>query len=63
MLLVILNYQEKKGLHLLTVSVYTIVFSMLVSLASKTSNQETMASAAAYAALLAVFVGSMLATK
>jgi hypothetical protein len=57
--LVILNYQGRRAAHLVTVSVCIVVFSLLVSLASKASNQETMAAAAAYAAVLVVFVGSV----
>lgn len=57
--LVLLSYQETRGAHLRTVNICIVVFSLLVSLATKASNQETMAAAAAYAAVLVVFVGSV----
>jgi hypothetical protein len=57
--LVLLSYQETKETHLLRVSVCIMVFSLLIGLASKVSNQGTMTAATAYAAVLAVFVGSV----
>jgi chromate transport protein ChrA len=57
--LMILSNQEKKALHLLTVSVCIVVFSLLVSMASKASNLETMAAVAVYAVVLVMFAGSV----
>lgn len=56
--LILLSLQSTHRAHLTTVSVFIIAFTFLVSLLSKASNSETMAAAAAYAAVLAVFVSS-----
>ena len=56
--LIMLTFEESKESHLITVSIFIIVFSLLVSLLSKASNYETMAATAAYAAVLSVFVSS-----
>lgn len=54
--LAILSFQSKRTAHLVTVAVSTVVFSLLVSLVSKSSNSEIMAAAAGYTAVLVVFV-------
>ncbi|KAI0435274.1 hypothetical protein F5Y09DRAFT_336794 [Xylaria sp. FL1042] len=54
-LLVILEYQPK-NIQVAVVSVFILVFSFIVSAMLKTSNLETMAVSAAYAAVLATFV-------
>jgi hypothetical protein len=56
---VLLSYQETKKTQFLRVSVCIMVFSLLIGLASKASNQKTMTAATAHAAVLAVFVGSV----
>lgn len=56
--LIILSLQSTDKAHLITVSVFIIVFAFLVSILSKASNSETMAAAAAYAAVLVVFVSN-----
>ena len=56
--LVLLSYQSSKEAHLLTVGACIVIFSFIVSLASKASAQETMAASAAYAAVLVVFVSN-----
>lgn len=56
--LILLSLQSSKSAHLITVSVFIIIFALLVSLLSKASNSETMAAAAAYAAVLVVFVSN-----
>lgn len=56
--LVILNYQDSTKAHLLTVSLCIIIFSVMLSLGTKASNQETMVACGGYAAVLVVFVSS-----
>ena len=56
--LVILSFQSDPKAHLLTVSICIVVFSFLLSLGTKASNQETMVASAGYAAVLVVFVAS-----
>lgn len=56
--LIILSSQSSKNAHLTTVSVFIVIFAFLVSLLSKASNSETMAAAAAYAAVLVVFLSN-----
>lgn len=56
--LVLLSLQSSNSAHLITVSVFIVIFALLVSLLSKASNSETMAAAAAYAAVLVVFVSN-----
>lgn len=56
--LILLSLQRSNKAHLITVSLFIIVFAFLVSLLSKASNSETMAAAAAYAAVLVVFVSN-----
>jgi len=56
--LVILSHQHTGEAQLATVCCCILVFSLLVSLLSQASNQETMAASAGYAAVLSVFVAS-----
>ena len=53
--LVILSRQSSDEAHLITISVCIVMFSSLVSLLSRASNEETMVASAAYAAVLSVF--------
>ena len=53
--LVILSHQSTTEAHLATISVCIILFSLLVSLLTKATNEETMVASAAYAAVLSVF--------
>ena len=61
--LILLSLQASNKEHLITVSVFIVVFAFLVSLLSKASNSETMAAAAAYAAVLVVFVSNSSGTN
>lgn len=56
--LIVLSHQSSSKAHLITVSLFIVVFSMLVSLASKASNEQTMAASAGYAAVLVVFLAN-----
>ena len=56
--LIVMSYQSRKETHLITVSVCIVVFSLLVSLVSKASNEQTMAASAGYAAVLVVFLSN-----
>ncbi|KAF7924404.1 uncharacterized protein EAE98_007455 [Botrytis deweyae] len=56
--LVILSYQERLHTRLLTISLCIIVFAIVVSLAAPASNQAVMGTAAAYAAVLSVYVST-----
>ncbi|KAF7876956.1 uncharacterized protein EAF02_008176 [Botrytis sinoallii] len=56
--LVILSYQERLHTRLLTISLCIIVFAIVVSLAAPASNQAIMGTAAAYAAVLSVYVST-----
>ena len=56
--LIILSHQSSSNTHLITVSVCIVVFSFIVSLASKASNEQTMAASAGYAAVLVVFIAN-----
>ena len=56
--LVVLSHQSNQESHLITVSVSIVVFSILVSMVSKASNEQTMAASAGYAAVLVVFISN-----
>ena len=56
--LIIMSYQSRNETHLITVSVFIVVFSLLVSLVSRASNEQTMAASAGYAAVLVVFLSN-----
>jgi hypothetical protein len=56
--LVFLINQPTKTAQLVIVVTFTVLFSLLVSLLSKASNQEIMAATAAYAAVLVVFISN-----
>ena len=56
--LIVLSYQSSRKTHLITISICIVIFSFLVSLLSKASNEQTMAAAAGYAAVLAVFLSN-----
>lgn len=53
--LAILSHQSSIVAHLVTISVCIVLFSLLVSLLTRASNEETMVASAAYAAVLSVF--------
>ena len=53
--LVILSHQSTSKAYLITISICILLFSLLVSLLTKATNEETMAASAAYAAVLSVF--------
>jgi len=54
--LIILSFQSKKKLQLVTVSISIVVFSLVTSALMKTANFQTMTAVAAYAAVISVFV-------
>ena len=56
--LVILSCQSSGRAHLITVSVCIVVFSLLVSLVSRASNEQIMVASAGYAAVLVVFLSN-----
>ena len=56
--LIVLSYQSSERSHLITVSVCIVIFSLLVSLLSKASNEQTMVASAGYAAVLVVFLSN-----
>ena len=56
--LVVLSYQSSNQTHLITVSICIVIFSLLVSLVSKASNEQTMVASAGYAAVLVVFLSN-----
>ena len=53
--LAILSHQSTTKAYLVTISVFIILFSLLVSLLTRATNEETMVASAAYAAVLSVF--------
>lgn len=57
--LAILSYESSKAIQLVVIAVCIVVLSFLVSLFLKVSSFEMMAVAAAYAAVLSVFVSNM----
>lgn len=57
--LVILSHESSKNVQLAVISVLILVLSLLVSLFLKVSSFEMMAVAAAYAAVLSVFVSNV----
>jgi hypothetical protein len=57
--LAILSYQSSKDIQLVVIAVCILVLSFLVSLFLKVSSFEMMAIAAAYAAVLSVFVSNV----
>ena len=56
--LAILSHQSSSQTHLITVSTCIVIFSFLVSLVSKASNEQTMVASAGYAAVLVVFLSN-----
>ena len=56
--LVALSHQSSTQTHLVTISICIVVFSLLISLISKASNEQIMAASAGYAAVLAVFLSN-----
>ena len=56
--LVVLSYQASSQTHLITISVCIVVFSLLVSLVSRASNEQIMVASAGYAAVLVVFLSN-----
>ncbi|KAL6720816.1 hypothetical protein ACLMJK_002741 [Lecanora helva] len=56
--LVILSLQTRIAARLTTVSLCIVIFSLVVSIISKASNEQTMAATAGYAAVLAVFLSN-----
>jgi hypothetical protein len=55
--MIALTYIDVPKYRLITTCLFVLAFALMVSLASKASNQEVMAACAAYAAVLVVFVG------
>lgn len=55
---ILLNEQVHRSTQLVVVSLFVILLSFLVALASRASPQETIAASAAYAAVLVVFIST-----
>ena len=53
--LAVLAHQSTTTAHLVTISVSIVLFSFIVSLLTRATNEETMVASAAYAAVLSVF--------
>ena len=60
--LAILSHQSTSEAHLVTISVFVVLFSLLVSLLTRATNEETMVASAAYAAVLSVFFSNSAAS-
>lgn len=56
--LIFMSYQARTESHLITMATCIVVFSLLVSLVSRASNEQVMATSAGYAAVLAVFLSN-----
>ena len=56
--LVVLSYQSSSQTHLITISICIVIFSLLVSLVSRASNEQIMVASAGYAAVLVVFLSN-----
>lgn len=56
--LIFLVTQTGKEAHIITVAVFIVIFSLLLSLLFKASTQEIMTASAAYAAVLVVFISN-----
>jgi len=56
--LVILSYQENKKAQLATTSAFLVTFALIISVGIRTTNMETLAGSAAYAAVLSVFISN-----
>lgn len=56
--MVILSHQSSSKIQLITISICIVIFSLLVSLVSKASNEQTMVASAGYAAVLVVFLSN-----
>jgi hypothetical protein len=56
--MILMTFLKTRNEHLIITSVFTVVFSLGIALASRASNQEVLAATAAYAAVLVVFVGT-----
>lgn len=56
--LAILSHQSTSEAHLVTTSVFVVLFSLLVSLLTRATNEEMMVASAAYAAVLSVFLSN-----
>lgn len=56
--LIMMTYLTSQTARLIIVSAFVFVFSILVGVATKGTNQEVLGATAAYAAVLVVFVGT-----
>ena len=54
----VLSHQGNDQAQLVTVSLFVLTFSILISLLSKASNEQIMAASAGYAAVLVVFISN-----
>jgi hypothetical protein len=57
--LVILSHQSSKDYQLITISIFVLILSFLISLCLKVNSFEIVAVSAAYAAILSVFVSNI----
>jgi hypothetical protein len=53
-----MSFHASKTKSLITVSVATFIFSLLLAMALRLGNNDVLATTAAYAAVLVVFVGT-----
>jgi hypothetical protein len=56
--MMIMTYRTSQTARLITVSVAVIVFGLILSLGTKSTNQEILGGSAAYAAVLVVYIGT-----
>jgi hypothetical protein len=60
--IIVMSFLKTANARLITASLFTLAFAILISFSSRASNQEILGGAAAYAAVLVVFIGSALST-
>ena len=56
--LAVFAHQSTAEAHLVTISVFIVLFSILVSLLTRATNEDAMVASAAYAAVLSVFLSN-----
>lgn len=61
--MIIMNFQSSTHARLFIVSVCVFTFALFTGITTKASNQEVLASTAAYSAVLVVYIGSVTTSK
>ncbi|OCK77020.1 hypothetical protein K432DRAFT_428319 [Lepidopterella palustris CBS 459.81] len=56
--MMLMTFKPSRTARLITVSVAVVIFGLTISIATKATNQEILAAAASYAAVLVVYIGS-----